>query len=151
MKTDVIVLIPSGESKRITSAEISRLTNMNGAAIRKMINNSRANFIPIASDSEGYFMAEKPEELNHTIAQINSRIHKMIQAREGLKKAQRLMSEANYEVQPKTFLIEWETCYNEDFPDEMGQTIVEAINKEEAIKKFNVFHAVITRISEVKE
>ena len=38
-------------------------------------------------------IAETPEELNHTIAQINSRIHKMIKAREGLKKAQRKMEE----------------------------------------------------------
>ena len=94
MATDIIVLIPKGASKRITSAEIGQLTSLKGAAIRQIINNSRANFIPIASDSNGYFLAETPEELNHTIAQINSRIHKMIQAREGLKKAQRLMEEA---------------------------------------------------------
>lgn len=95
MKTDIIVLIPKGESNRITASEISRLTSINGATIRQIVNNSRANFVPIASDSNGYFIAETPDELDHTIAQINSRIHKMIQAREGLKKAQRLMKEAN--------------------------------------------------------
>lgn len=96
MKTDIVVLIPHGESNRITSAEISQLTNISGATIRQIVNKSRANFIPIASDENGYFIAESPDELDHTIAQINSRIHKMIQAREGLKKAQRLMKEANY-------------------------------------------------------
>lgn len=95
MKADIIVLIPKGESNRITSAEISQLTSMKGSTIRKIVNNSRANFVPIASDENGYFIAETPDELDHTIAQINSRIHKMIQAREGLKKAQRLMMEAN--------------------------------------------------------
>ena len=95
MKADIILLIPKGEGNRITSAEINKLTNINGATIRQIVNTSRANFIPIASDGNGYFMAETPEELDHTIAQINSRIHKMIQAREGLKKAQRLMREAN--------------------------------------------------------
>jgi hypothetical protein len=94
MKPDIIVLIPKGENNRITSAELSRLTNIAGSTIRQIVNNSRANFIPIASDSYGYFVAETPDELDHTIAQINSRIHKMIQAREGLKKAQRLMKEA---------------------------------------------------------
>ena len=93
-KTDVIILIPKGESNRITSTEISQLINVSGAEIRQIINNSRANFVPIASDSKGYFIAETPNELDHTIAQLNSRIHKMIQAREGLKKAQRLMEEA---------------------------------------------------------
>lgn len=97
MKPDIIVLIPKGENSRITSAELSRLTNITGPTIRQIINDSRANFIPIGSDSYGYFVAEKPEELDHTIAQINSRIHKMIQAREGIKKAQRLMKEANNE------------------------------------------------------
>ena len=58
---------------------------------------------------------------------------------------------AIYKMVLKKYRIEWETCYDEDFPDEMGETIVEAINEKEAIKKFNVFHAVITRISEVKE
>lgn len=93
MKTDIIALIPSGEGNRITSAEICARVNINSATVRQIVNNSRANFIPIASDSRGYFMAETPDELDHTIAQINSRIHKMIQAREGLKKVQRLMKE----------------------------------------------------------
>jgi hypothetical protein len=51
--------------------------------------------VPIGSDCNGYFIAETPEELNHTIAQLNSRIHKMIKAREGLKKAQKIMMEEN--------------------------------------------------------
>ena len=94
MKADIIVLIPKGDANRITSSKISQLTNVKGSTMRQIVNDSRANFMPIASDSNGYFIAETPEELDHTIAQINSRIHKMIQAREGLKKAQRLMREA---------------------------------------------------------
>ena len=98
MKADIIVLIPKGEDNRITASEINRLTNLASSDIRQIVNKSRANFVPIASDSRGYYIAETPEELDHTIAQINSRIHKMIQAREGLKKAQRLMMEANLNV-----------------------------------------------------
>lgn len=95
MRTDIYVLIPKGEKYRITSAEISRKTNLTGSTIREIVNDSRANFVPIGSDGGGYFMATKPEELDHTIAQLNSRIHKMIRAREGLKKAQMLMKESN--------------------------------------------------------
>lgn len=95
MRADIIVLIPKGEDKRITASDIKKLTNIESSTLRAMVNEARANFTPIGSDSGGYFMATKPEELNHTIAQINSRIHKMIQAREGLKKAQILMQEAN--------------------------------------------------------
>lgn len=50
----------------------------------------------------------------------------------------------------KKFLIEWETCYCEDYPEKQGSYITEAENEHEAAKTFNVFHAVITRISEVK-
>ena len=98
MKPDIIVLIPKGAGDRITSKEIKKLTNIPESTVRHIVNVSRANFIPIASDAKGYFIAENPDELDHTIAQINSRIHKMIQAREGLKKAQRLMREANNNV-----------------------------------------------------
>ncbi len=97
-ETDIIDLIPKGEGSRITSTEIKKLTNVGGVTIRKIVNKSRANFVPIASDSNGYFIAEQPEELEHTIAQINSRIHKMIKAREGLKKAQKLMKEKKVNV-----------------------------------------------------
>lgn len=51
----------------------------------------------------------------------------------------------------KRYLIEWETCYCEDYPELQGSYIEEAENEQEAVKKFNVFHAVITKISEVKE
>ena len=54
MKTDIIVLIPKGENNRITSKEISKLTNIAGATVRQIVNSSRANFVPIASDSDGY-------------------------------------------------------------------------------------------------
>lgn len=93
MTRDVVALIPKGETSRITSNEIGQLTNLKGSEIRKIVNESRSQFIPIASDSNGYFIATEPEELNHTIAQLNSRIHKMIKAREGLKKAQKNMLE----------------------------------------------------------
>ena len=86
-------LIPIGESNRITAREITKKTNLAGQTIRFQVNKLRSEYVPIASDERGYFIAETPEELNHTIAQINSRIHKMIKAREGLKKAQRMMEE----------------------------------------------------------
>lgn len=95
MKVDLLKIIPKGTGNRITSTEINRFTNLCGATIRIEINGLRANAIPIASDRKGYFIAETPDELDHTIAQLNSRIHKMIVAREGLKKAQRLMTKTN--------------------------------------------------------
>jgi hypothetical protein len=93
MTRDIVALIPKGEANRITSGEICKMTNLCGSAVRRVVNDSRANFIPIASDGNGYFIATQPDELDHTIAQLNSRIHMMIKAREGLKKAQKIMME----------------------------------------------------------
>ena len=93
MTTDIVALIPKGGNSRITSGEIHALTRVGGATIRKIVNESRSQFVPIASDSRGYFIATQPEDLDRTIAQLNSRIHMMIKAREGLKKAQRIMTE----------------------------------------------------------
>lgn len=95
MKIDLLKIIPKGIGNRITSTEIGRFTNIQGAPLRAEINRLRAAATPIASDEKGYFIAETPDELDHTIAQLNSRIHKMIVAREGLKKAQRLMTKTN--------------------------------------------------------
>lgn len=49
----------------------------------------------------------------------------------------------------KKYLIEWETCYCEDYPEKRGAYIVEAENEEEAEKSLTVYHAVVTRICEV--
>ena len=61
--------------------------------LKEYLTEEDSELLSHCQDKNGYFIAEKPEDLNHTIAQINSRIHKMIKAREGLKKAQKLMEE----------------------------------------------------------
>ena len=96
MKVDIVELIPKGKGNGITSCQTTHQTKHHGATLRKGVNDARSGFVPIGSDDKGYFIAETPEELNHTIAQINSRVHMMIRAREGLKKAQkRMMEEKN--------------------------------------------------------
>ena len=84
-------LIPVGDDKQITSAELSQRLGISGAEVRKQVNTLRCKGKPIASDSQGYYIATNPSELEHTIASFNSRIHQMIKAREGLKNAQQMM------------------------------------------------------------
>ena len=98
MKTDILIVIPVGAENRITSKDICSITGLPYTSqVRAKVNEMRANAIPIGADGNGYFIAEKPEDLDHTIASFNSKIHNMIVAREGLKKAQRLMREAEKE------------------------------------------------------
>ena len=37
----------------------------------------------------------------------------------------------------KKFLIEWETDFCDNFPERMGEHVIEAENENEAIRKFN--------------
>lgn len=87
----LVELIPVGNEKRITSAEISQRLGISGAEVRKQVNTLRCEGNPIASDSHGYYIATEQTDLDHTIASFNSRIHQMIRAREGLKNAQKRM------------------------------------------------------------
>lgn len=86
---NLIDLIPTGKENRISTAMLKSITHLDPAVIRREINKARSDGEPICSDGDGYYYAETPNELNHTIKRMNSRIHKQIRAREGLKKAQR--------------------------------------------------------------
>ena len=87
----LIELIPVGNKKRITSAEISKRLGISGAEVRKQINQLRTDGTAIASDSHGYYLTLDPTDLDHTIASFNSRISQMIKARSGLERAKRDM------------------------------------------------------------
>ena len=89
----LIELIPIGNENRITSAEISQRLGITGAEVRKQVNSLRCDGNPIASDRHGYYIATEQSDLDHTIASFNSRIHQMIRAREGLKNAQKKMTD----------------------------------------------------------
>lgn len=88
----LLELIPIGNENRITSAELSQRLGISGAEVRKQVNQLRTEGTAIASDSRGYYLAIEPIDLDHTIANFNSRIHQMIKARSGLEKAKREMS-----------------------------------------------------------
>ena len=52
----------------------------------------------------------------------------------------------------KKFLIEWETDFCDNFPERMGEHVIEAENENEAIRKFNALKiqkACISRVEEV--
>ena len=51
----------------------------------------------------------------------------------------------------KKYCIEWETDFCEDYPEEHGESVIEAENEKEASQKFKRYKTVILNISEVKE
>lgn len=84
---NIISRIPIGSDKRITSRDICIALKTSGAQVRKSVHKARSEGLPVGSDREGYFLAMNPNDLMHSIRHINSRIHELIEAREGLKKA----------------------------------------------------------------
>lgn len=50
----------------------------------------------------------------------------------------------------KRYIVAWETCFCEDFPEAQGEYITNAENESEVAKDFHIFHAVIKSITEIK-
>lgn len=74
-----------GKGNAIKSFQLERLTNLTGSQIRERVNELRCNEVPVCSGRSGYYIAASREELNHTIAQLNSRVSQINKAIKGLK------------------------------------------------------------------
>lgn len=77
----------TGRDLAVSSPELERRFGLRGATLRKHINTLRCRGYPICSDESGYYYAASYVELSDTIRQLNSRIVKIAQARNGLIRA----------------------------------------------------------------
>lgn len=73
-----------GRQNAVSSKVIESLFNLKGTEVRKTINSLRSLSYPICSDTIGYYYAQNQTEINETVAQLNSRITKISNARNGL-------------------------------------------------------------------
>ena len=71
-------------TKAASSKILEAAFNIKGSEVRRIINSLRCTGFPVCSDSEGYYYAASQEEINATIAQLNGRITKIANARNGL-------------------------------------------------------------------
>jgi biotin operon repressor len=74
----------TGRKNAASSKTLEAVFHIKGADIRKMVNTLRCAGIPVCSDTAGYYYAGTQEEVNTTIAQLNSRITKIANAKNGL-------------------------------------------------------------------
>lgn len=74
----------TGREKAASSKELEAAFNIKGAEVRKVVNSLRCAGAPVCSDTVGYYYAASQEEVNATIAQLNGRITKISNARNGL-------------------------------------------------------------------
>lgn len=75
-----------GERDPASSKKLEAVFHVKGSELRRIINNLRSQSQPICSNATGYFYAANQEEINATVAQLNSRITHIAKARDGLRK-----------------------------------------------------------------
>lgn len=73
-----------GRDNAVKSKDLECLFSITGSELRRIVNDSRANGIPICSCRKGYFYAATNEETSATIRQLESRIKKIKEAKNGL-------------------------------------------------------------------
>ena len=73
-----------GANNPVSSKTLETVFHVKGTEIRRLVNSLRCKGEPICSDLDGYYYADNQHEINATIAQLSSRIHKIAQARDGL-------------------------------------------------------------------
>lgn len=77
--------IPTRDTGRsITAKELSALTGKKEAYIRKLINEERANGIPICSTTRGYHLSNDDEDVQSTINFLKRRVNTQMRAILGL-------------------------------------------------------------------
>lgn len=79
----------AGKSKVVSSKELEHILHCKGSDIRNMVNDLRCKDIPVCSCMMGYYLAASVEDINETIAHLNSRVHKIQEAIFGLRWAQK--------------------------------------------------------------
>ena len=76
-----------GKNNAVKSKEIEALFGLKGTEVRSIVNELRCKGIPVCSCGKGYYYATSDDELRQTIAQLNGRIEKIKNAKNGLKQA----------------------------------------------------------------
>ena len=77
----------TGEGKAVQSKGLEFRFQMSGRKIRDIVNELRCDGYPICSDENGYYYAANKKEVMRSISQLNSRIEKISEAKNGLVNA----------------------------------------------------------------
>lgn len=85
MKSIILDLIPNKEMGLITAKRISKITGHTESTIRKVINEARAQGIPICSTKFGYYYSTEDRDIADTVNFLTRRVNTQLQAINGLK------------------------------------------------------------------
>lgn len=76
-----------GPENVIQTRQLQSYFDLDTRSLRRIVHSLRCKGVPICSDGNGYYVAKIEDDLENTIAHLNSRIEKMADARNGLLKA----------------------------------------------------------------
>jgi len=89
---EVLAALGSGEENAKTRTELTSELGIGDRELRRSISNLRYNQHPIGlSKTNGYFIADKPDELNRIIAEYASRAKKINNIKNALLRAKEKM------------------------------------------------------------
>ena len=86
----------TGRKNAASSKTLEAVFDVTGAEIRKTVNALRCGGFPVCSDTAGYYYAQTQDEVNATIAQLNGRITKISNAKNGLLASMEMFSPAMF-------------------------------------------------------
>ncbi len=89
-----------GRKNAIHSRQLEQIFSIDGRNLQRKICSLRKDGYPICSDDNGYYYAEKQEEINDTIQRLNSLARRITITRNGM-----LFSTASISLEPSATLF----------------------------------------------
>lgn len=82
---EICMLEHKGKENAVNSRKLEKQFHLKGSEIRHMVNVLRCNGVPICSCNRGYYYAECAEDIESTLAHLESRIKKIRDAQNGMR------------------------------------------------------------------
>lgn len=94
-----------GREKAIQSRSLEKKFQVSNRNIRNIVNSLRCDGQPICSDENGYYYAKNKKEVLKCISQLDSRIDKIAEAKNGLLNALETFSQSKETSPLKIWII----------------------------------------------
>lgn len=95
----------TGEDKALQSKCLETRFHLSNRKIRDIVNTLRCEGHPICSYDGGYFYAANENEVRKSIRQLNSRIRKIAEAKNGLVKALSFYPDSSGQMQIELWIV----------------------------------------------
>lgn len=95
----------TGEGKAVQSRCLENRFHVSGRNVRNIVNTLRCDGNPICSDENGYYYAANKKEVMRSISQLDSRISKIAEAKNGLVNALPLFSDSSGQMQLELWIV----------------------------------------------